>query len=307
MSYAASGSNTSGGGGGLHLPSPLLWAAAGWAVLSEAWALLQYRRMQQRDSARRSELFPATATNSAPPCPAAPLGPPAVSIIVPALNEAAGIEQLLRYLQHNLQPAAAEIIVVDGGSSDATVALAQGCGVRVVQAGRGRARQMNAGAAAASGELLVARQLGAGNQEQQLRALPANLPPCTCHPAPAAAARNPNLAPVSTTLHLPPPPAAETLALFSTTLRLHAGDIFVFVHADARPPPQLVALVRAALRRPCAVLGGFRTLIGEGARPRFVVVYPTRVLCNCSAVPAAGWVNGRAMAGSMAEMALAVV
>lgn len=158
----------SGGGCALHLPLPprgMLWAAAGWTALSEAWALLQYRRMRQHDAARCSELFPASASSSgsALPPPAAPPTPPAVSIIVPALNEAAGIEQLLRYLQCSLQPAAAEILVVDGGSSDATAALAQGCGVRVVQAGRGRARQMNAGAAAASGELPVGRQFGTSN------------------------------------------------------------------------------------------------------------------------------------------------
>jgi glycosyltransferase involved in cell wall biosynthesis len=78
-----------------------------------------------------------------------------VSIIVPVLNEEAGIEEALQHLQHELHPAAAEVIVVDGGSTDRTVQLARRCGARVMHAGRGRARQMNAGAAAARGELLL--------------------------------------------------------------------------------------------------------------------------------------------------------
>jgi glycosyltransferase involved in cell wall biosynthesis len=81
--------------------------------------------------------------------------PPTVSIIIPVLNEELCIEATLRHVQRQLAPAASEVVVVDGGSSDATVALARRCGARVVQAGRGRARQMNAGAAAASGDILV--------------------------------------------------------------------------------------------------------------------------------------------------------
>jgi rSAM/selenodomain-associated transferase 2 len=48
-----------------------------------------------------------------------------------------------------------EVIVVDGGSSDATVELARPLADRVLTASRGRARQMNAGAALASGEVLL--------------------------------------------------------------------------------------------------------------------------------------------------------
>jgi rSAM/selenodomain-associated transferase 2/rSAM/selenodomain-associated transferase 1 len=77
---------------------------------------------------------------------------PDLSIIVPALNEAATIESTLSHLQgvDNLQ-----VIVVDGGSTDETVDLARRQGARVLQTQPGKARQMNCGAAAATGEVLV--------------------------------------------------------------------------------------------------------------------------------------------------------
>ncbi|MBA2246473.1 MAG: TIGR04283 family arsenosugar biosynthesis glycosyltransferase [Gemmatimonadetes bacterium] len=79
---------------------------------------------------------------------------PHLSIIVPALNEAAGIRATLEPLQP-LRARGHEVIVVDGGSEDATVALAQPLADRVLVAGRGRARQMNAGAQEARGEVLL--------------------------------------------------------------------------------------------------------------------------------------------------------
>jgi rSAM/selenodomain-associated transferase 2 len=77
-----------------------------------------------------------------------------LSIIVPALDEAAGIAAALEALAP-LRAAGHEVIVVDGGSADATVAIAVRLADRVIQAPRGRARQMNAGAAIAAGEGLL--------------------------------------------------------------------------------------------------------------------------------------------------------
>ena len=77
-----------------------------------------------------------------------------ISIIVPVLNEAQGISESLAVLAP-LRARGHEIIVVDGGSSDKTPDLASRAADRVVSAPRGRASQMNAGAALARGEVLV--------------------------------------------------------------------------------------------------------------------------------------------------------
>lgn len=78
----------------------------------------------------------------------------ALSIIVPVLNEAARLPALLVGLAPFRE--AAEVIVVDGGSTDGSAEAARAAGwARVLAAPRGRARQMNAGAAAACGEVLL--------------------------------------------------------------------------------------------------------------------------------------------------------
>jgi rSAM/selenodomain-associated transferase 2 len=77
-----------------------------------------------------------------------------LSIVMPALNEAANIVGALERLQP-LRARGHEVIVVDGGSEDGTVKLAQPLADRVLEARRGRARQMNAGAEHASGDVLL--------------------------------------------------------------------------------------------------------------------------------------------------------
>lgn len=77
-----------------------------------------------------------------------------LSIIIPCLNEADGIVQALERLQP-LRARGVEVLVVDGGSSDDTVERAQGRADSVIRAERGRARQMNAGAAQARGGILL--------------------------------------------------------------------------------------------------------------------------------------------------------
>jgi len=77
-----------------------------------------------------------------------------LSIIVPMLNEAAQLPDLFAHLLP-LCRAGCEIVFADGGSSDGSDKLAQIAGFTVVQAPRGRASQMNAGAAQATGEVLL--------------------------------------------------------------------------------------------------------------------------------------------------------
>ena len=73
---------------------------------------------------------------------------------MPVLNEADGIVEALTALAP-LRARGVEIVVADGGSGDATAALARPLADIVVAAPRGRGRQMNAGAAASHGDALL--------------------------------------------------------------------------------------------------------------------------------------------------------
>lgn len=77
---------------------------------------------------------------------------PKISVIIPALNEASVIGAALRHIPLNDE---IEVIVVDGGSGDSTVNIAEAWGARVIHTTAGRARQMNAGAAAARADILL--------------------------------------------------------------------------------------------------------------------------------------------------------
>ncbi len=79
---------------------------------------------------------------------------PRISIIVPMLDEAAELPAALAALQA-AREAGCELLLVDGGSSDASVAVACAAGFPPLVAPRGRARQMNAGAASARAEVLL--------------------------------------------------------------------------------------------------------------------------------------------------------
>src|SRR5262245_55805969 len=87
-----------------------------------------------------------TGSPAAPTC-----RPMTVSVIIPALNEAACLAETLHCVRAQ---APREIIVVDGGSGDGTREIASAADV-VLEAPRGRARQMNAGAARAAGDVLL--------------------------------------------------------------------------------------------------------------------------------------------------------
>ena len=86
-----------------------------------------------------------------------------VSIVIPVLNEAEHIQKTIQAIQKGCVCASAqeskhlapEIIVVDGGSSDDTMTHAQKTGANVISSSPGRALQMNAGAAIATGEYIL--------------------------------------------------------------------------------------------------------------------------------------------------------
>lgn len=77
-----------------------------------------------------------------------------ISVIIPTLNETHTIAETL---SHTSRLGFDELIVVDGGSTDGTTAIAEAhtSGARVITAPRGRARQLNVGAQASTGDILV--------------------------------------------------------------------------------------------------------------------------------------------------------
>ena len=153
-----------------------------------------------------------------------------ISVIVPALNEARCIERCLASVRAQRLPA--EVVVVDGGSTDATAALAAPQ-ARVLRGPRGRAVQMNAGARACTGDALLFLHADSALHPHALPAL-------------AHALRDPGVAGGTFTLRFDRDSPA--LRLYAACTRLpgrlfHYGDQGIFVR-------------RAVFER----LGGFRAL-----------------------------------------------
>lgn len=85
-----------------------------------------------------------------------------ISIVIPTLDEERALPATLAALERSIAHARSErgavdteIIVVDGGSRDTTIAIAAAAGANVIRAAQGRASQMRAGAAIARGEWLL--------------------------------------------------------------------------------------------------------------------------------------------------------
>lgn len=76
-----------------------------------------------------------------------------VSLVVPVLDEEKSLPALITQLG-TLDPPPAQIIVVDGGSTDATCDLVRGAGWQLIETGAGRGHQINVGVEAAQGDLV---------------------------------------------------------------------------------------------------------------------------------------------------------
>lgn len=81
------------------------------------------------------------------------ISPIAISIVVPALDEAVALPGCLESIR--MQEGPFDVLVVDGGSRDRTCEIAAATGARVVLARRGRATQMNEGARQTGGAMLM--------------------------------------------------------------------------------------------------------------------------------------------------------
>ncbi|NNG08876.1 MAG: glycosyltransferase family 2 protein, partial [Arenibacter sp.] len=81
--------------------------------------------------------------------------PIVVSIVIPVFNEEEIIGSLLQHLQQEAaHKEVMEVLVIDGGSTDATVQIAKTHGATVVHSEKGKAKQMNVGATHAKGNIL---------------------------------------------------------------------------------------------------------------------------------------------------------
>ncbi|MHC5933619.1 TIGR04283 family arsenosugar biosynthesis glycosyltransferase [Nostoc sp.] len=80
------------------------------------------------------------------------IGSARISIIIPTLNEAGNIKEAIATTQPSKD---IELIIVDAGSEDGTLEIAQSLDIKVISSFPGRAVQMNAGAVAASGDILL--------------------------------------------------------------------------------------------------------------------------------------------------------
>ncbi|WP_269619714.1 TIGR04283 family arsenosugar biosynthesis glycosyltransferase [Zhongshania sp. BJYM1] len=82
---------------------------------------------------------------------------PALSVVVPVLNEAAGLASKIESLGAHCQSSIhhIDVLFVDGGSHDNSVAIITGHGYSCINSDKGRAKQMNAGAAQANADYLL--------------------------------------------------------------------------------------------------------------------------------------------------------
>ena len=136
---------------------PALFASVAWGVKS---ALTSTRELAEKAELRWDMLetlpsvhAPEDVADARVALARAQVTPDArVSVVIPAFDDAGLVGAAVK---STLDAGAAEVLVVDGGSRDATRATARAAGARVIETAPGRARQMNAGAAEAIGDVLL--------------------------------------------------------------------------------------------------------------------------------------------------------
>jgi len=142
---------------GLSRPAPAIFRDIAWGgervlrqTLRKAEALdLKTALLPPLADLDRPEDLPLL--DSAPPLTRRPTAPEVISVVIPALNEAAHLPAAIA----SAAGPGVEVIVVDGGSRDESLALAREAGVLALAGFRGRARQQNLGAALARGGVLL--------------------------------------------------------------------------------------------------------------------------------------------------------
>lgn len=112
--------------------------------MSFASTVLQSNDRRLRTSAAQAQTAPMNAPR-----------PVDLSVVIPALNAAATLGDTIDALAEACETMVVEIIVVDGGSEDGTIARAQALGAKVIAAPRGRGSQLSAGAKEARGRWLL--------------------------------------------------------------------------------------------------------------------------------------------------------
>jgi len=142
---------------GLRQPAPELFQGIPWGTEEVLKRTLDVARargirvefLDHLDDVDRPQDIPVWEREA----PVLPVEPPSISIIIPVVDEADGICSAIAGTQAD--PSVMERIVVDGGSSDGSVEKAKSCGARVIRSAPWRSRQMNAGAEAAAGDILL--------------------------------------------------------------------------------------------------------------------------------------------------------
>jgi rSAM/selenodomain-associated transferase 2 len=136
------------GAAALTLLCKLSWASAGGAVLWREAGVQQRcavsASLPEQSEGREKTTAPETLAGQEPKT---------ISVIMPVLNEAESLPSTIEHLRRN--SSIHEILVVDGGSVDRTPEIAEQLGCRLLTARQGRGGQMRAGAAVATGDVIL--------------------------------------------------------------------------------------------------------------------------------------------------------